>query len=274
MSSDNCPLVSVVIPAYNAEKHIQEAVDSALMQSYSNLEVIVIDDGSIDKTLEVLTTYSDNEKVTTLHHENHKNLGVSQTRRLGVNQSRGEYIAFLDADDTFHNDKIKIQIDALERNPDAVLCHTAINVISEVEDCPSFEGNFNWSRSFQKYFYHNKNYFLKSNRICNSSVVVRADVIKNTPFSVPQLFQYEDWLTWILLADKGSFLYLPQKSINYRYHLQSSTFRVIKEHLIETFSRLELYLCVMAKSNKIKIRYRALMEIKSSLFTLYKIYRG
>lgn len=97
----NKPLVSVIIPAYNAGKYIEMAVNSALNQSYPNIEVVVINDGSTDNTLDVLYQFSSIVVIST------ENKGVSTARNMGIEASKGEYISFLDADDELDQNAIE-----------------------------------------------------------------------------------------------------------------------------------------------------------------------
>ncbi len=96
----NKPLVSVIIPAYNAEKYIEIAVNSVLKQSYPNIEIIVINDGSTDNTLDVLSRFPNIVVIST------ENKGVSNARNMGIEASKGEYISFLDADDELDQNAI------------------------------------------------------------------------------------------------------------------------------------------------------------------------
>ena len=92
--------VSVIIPAYNAEKYIEDALNSVLKSKYKNIEVIVINDGSTDRTADILNEYS--EKESRLLIINEKNAGVSKARNKGIRRARGNFIFFLDADDTIN----------------------------------------------------------------------------------------------------------------------------------------------------------------------------
>ena len=115
------PLISVVIPVYNGEKYIKQAVDSVFAQEVP-LELLVIDDGSTDKTEEVLSAYSGRKDFRYI--KNEKNMGAAGSRNRGVCEAGGKYIAFLDADDWWAEGKLKTQLDTLEKTG-AVLCSTA-----------------------------------------------------------------------------------------------------------------------------------------------------
>ncbi|MCP3901959.1 MAG: glycosyltransferase family 2 protein, partial [Desulfobacteraceae bacterium] len=113
------PLVSAIIPTFNRGWIISEAVESILDQDYPNIETIIIDDGSTDDTYKKLFPYLD--RITYIKQENK---GVSAARNLGINNSTGKFIAFLDSDDLWTKEKISCQIDFFKNNPDAMICQT------------------------------------------------------------------------------------------------------------------------------------------------------
>ncbi len=113
---NDAPLVSVVIPAYNCARLLGRAIESALGQTYPNLECIVVDDGSTDGTPEVVTSFGD--RVLALRQ---RNAGASAARNAGIAAARGRYIAFLDADDYWLDTKITNQIEVFRRHPELVL---------------------------------------------------------------------------------------------------------------------------------------------------------
>jgi glycosyltransferase involved in cell wall biosynthesis len=109
-------LVSVIIPLYNNEAYINECLDSVLAQTYKNIEIIVIDDFSSDQSMTIIKSYPEYNSIRLF--QNLKNLGVSSTRNRGIKEAKGEFIAFLDSDDTWLPEKIKIQMEFLEQNPE------------------------------------------------------------------------------------------------------------------------------------------------------------
>ncbi len=134
-------LVSVVIPNYNYAHYLREAIDSVLAQTYPEIEVIVVDDGSSDTSREVLTGYGDGVK--TVFQENQ---GVSAARNNGVAASSGEFVAFLDADDSWLPSKIERQVERFRSNPALGLIHVAVNEVdadgnSLLERYEGLEGN-------------------------------------------------------------------------------------------------------------------------------------
>jgi len=117
------PLVSVVIPNYNCGRYLSAAVDSVLSQTYANLEVIVVDDGSTDQSESVLRSYED--RIRWLRQPNR---GVSAARNLGIQESHGELVAFLDGDDLWRRDKLERQVPVFE-NPSVGLVYCGLEQI-------------------------------------------------------------------------------------------------------------------------------------------------
>lgn len=272
MYMNSMPLVTVIIPCFNAEKYIHTTIESVLKQTYKNIEIIVIDDGSSDKTLDILKQYSIDGLLTLLTHPNNENKGVGFTRRLGINAARGEYLAFLDADDYFEPAKIEAQIELLDKNKDVVLCHTAINLIKDVETNHDFEGWFNYTDKISTYNLQDTDIYLKSNNISNSSVVIRADVIKQINFESKQLFQFEDWVTWTLASEYGQFIFTPQRLTNYRYHDASATSYTLNNRFKLLYSYLEYYLTLLSKTQNVITKEQCIDYVTGILNELYHEY--
>ena len=132
MQSD--PLVSVVIPTFNRAHYVADAIDSCLAQTYGNLEIIVVDDGSTDGTEDALReNYGD--RIRLLAQDNQ---GPGIARNRGIAAARGEYIHFLDADDRLHHEKIRIAVDAFRRHPDIAVIYTYYQFVTS-DGCTSIE---------------------------------------------------------------------------------------------------------------------------------------
>jgi glycosyltransferase involved in cell wall biosynthesis len=108
--------VTVIIPSYNREKYICETIDSALSQTYENIEIVVVDDGSTDRSREILEGYGN--RILLLEHEGRSNRGQASAINLAMRSARGKYVAILDSDDIWTVDKIEKQVDYLERHPE------------------------------------------------------------------------------------------------------------------------------------------------------------
>ena len=111
--------ISVIIPTYNRAHLIQRAIDSVLNQTYPVNQLIVVNDGSTDKTQETLSKYKPNVKTITIN-----NNGVSYARNVGIKEAHGDWIAFLDSDDEWKQTKLAKQVIAIQSTPNTVFCHT------------------------------------------------------------------------------------------------------------------------------------------------------
>lgn len=124
------PKVSVIIPIYNAEKFISETIESVMAQTYPDWEIIAVDDGSTDKTPEILKEYK-KKLPKKLHVITQKNSGVSIARNTGVSDAKGEYIAFLDHDDLWLPEKLEKQVKVLDSNKELGLLYSDSYMIDE-----------------------------------------------------------------------------------------------------------------------------------------------
>lgn len=118
------PRVSVVIPAFNAEKFLGQAIESAMAQTYRDHEIIVVNDGSTDDTQAIINRYAG--RVCGLAQ---RNAGLAAARNTGAAAATGTYLAFLDADDTFKSDKLSLQVAAMDSNPDLALVASGLDVV-------------------------------------------------------------------------------------------------------------------------------------------------
>lgn len=114
------PLISIIVPIYNSEKYIKECIESIINQTYSNIEIILLNDGSTDRSLEICNIYSQKDK--RINVINKKNTGVSDTRNIGIKYSNGQYIMFIDSDDWIDLDTCEIAIkNAIKNDSDIVM---------------------------------------------------------------------------------------------------------------------------------------------------------
>jgi len=147
------PLISVIIPAYNCSRLIPNAIESVLGQTYNNLECIVVDDGSVDNTAEIILNYKD--KIKYIYQNNG---GVSKARNTGIKNSIGEYIAFLDADDVWNKNKLEIQMKVINdcKNINMIFSSFKNTKNNKVVENKSYKDTFNF---FKEYNYEMENIF-------------------------------------------------------------------------------------------------------------------
>jgi teichuronic acid biosynthesis glycosyltransferase TuaG len=138
------PLVSIIMPVYNAERFLQQAIDSVLGQSYKNWELIIVDDGSTDGSSTIIGRYQNNQRILVY---GQKNLGVSAARNIGLMNMRGDYFCFLDADDTLPQRSIEARLEVFHANVSLTFVDGAVAFIDSQTSkeirlyVPDFFGN-------------------------------------------------------------------------------------------------------------------------------------
>lgn len=186
---ESIPLISVIMPAYNAEAYIEQAVASVFSQEVP-LELLVIDDRSTDSTVEILKAYEGREDFRLI--SGSKKLGAAGARNLGIQEARGEYIAFLDADDWWEDGKLAAQLEILQ-STGCVLCCTGRDLMNP-------DGSFTGKYIPVKPVITCRNLLLHNSINC-SSVVVRKEAILKFPMEHAE-DSHEDYLSWLRILDK------------------------------------------------------------------------
>jgi glycosyltransferase involved in cell wall biosynthesis len=161
------PKVSIIVPTYNRAEYIGKAIDSVFSQTYKHLEIIVIDDGSTDGTGQVLKKYGDGDKVRYLYLDH---VGVSEARNRGLQESSGEYIAFLDSDDVWLPVKIEKQLEVFRVNPEVGLVCSRAEVINE-------NGEFVGEHKPELYAGSSLKDLITHNFIVFSSVIIKKSIL-------------------------------------------------------------------------------------------------
>ena len=136
------PKVTVIIIFLNQQKYLTQAVESVFTQTWRDWELLFVDDGSTDRSSEIALQFEErfSGRIKYLDHTGHANLGMSTSRNLGIAHARGEYIAFLDADDIWPAYKLERQVEILDRYPDAVLTFGRLRFFSDEPDIPIPDG--------------------------------------------------------------------------------------------------------------------------------------
>jgi glycosyltransferase involved in cell wall biosynthesis len=277
--------VSVVIPLYNTEKYVAECIGSVLDQTLRDLEVLVVDDGSQDRSAEIVKEIARrDDRVRLLRHPGGVNLGVSRTRRLGITEASGEYIAYLDADDAFEPTKLERQVSLMKAHPACLLCHTGVNVMTiPLEDKASSslleaQAKFFfdvWNRfqpEITEYSFLDRQDALRANLVCNSSALTVAAAVRSAAVATRQVFQSEDFVQWILLAAKGPFIYTPERLTRYRVHSASSSYPIAKEYLRYFYSLIEMLLTLHVLTDNPGLRASAESELLCTLAHIRNAY--
>lgn len=210
------PKVSVIIPTFNRASYVCEAIDSVLAQTYQDLEIIVVDDGSTDDTLPVLETYG--ERLRLLRQ---KNSGPAVARNRGIFAARGEYIAFLDSDDLWVPSKLEKQVAVLDSEPEIGLVYTDCFKGKSLEDITNGSGGCyaEWAPQSGDIF----GQLTRLNLVATPSVLVRFAVLRRVGIFDPLLRRGEDYDLWLRIAHVTKARFLPDVLCLIRQHDSRTT---------------------------------------------------
>jgi glycosyltransferase involved in cell wall biosynthesis len=246
----HAPKFSVIIPCYNQGRYLDEAIASVLAQTYQDLEIIVIDDGSTEpETIEVLQNYQQ-PKTRIIRTDNQ---GVAQARNLGISQSRGTYILPLDADDKIGNSYLEKAITLLESNQKLGI------VYCEAEYFGDRQGTW----PLPEYKFPD---ILVDNVIFCSGLFRKSDWETVGGYKSNLIYGWEDHDFWLSLIELGCEVYrIPEVLFFYRQKADSMSRRMTKEHYIYSYTQLfhnhpQLY------SQNIKAIFSALVTLKVDIF--------
>ena len=206
-------LISVIIPAYNAERTLRQTIESIQNQTFSNIEIIVINDGSTDRTLDVLADISD-QRLKVFSYENG---GVCAARNRGVSYAAGDFISFVDADDLWTSDKLEAQFNALKAHPDADVVYSWTYFFYEqtgetISGHPTFFEGDVYTALLQENF-------LSS----GSNILVRKERINQIGGFDPTFPHCADWDFYLRLSAQCKFALVPKHQVIYRQSTTSMT---------------------------------------------------
>jgi glycosyltransferase involved in cell wall biosynthesis len=203
------PLISVIIPTYNRAAFIKRSVNSVVKQSYKNIEIIVVDDGSTDNTENLIKNVRD-KRIKYIKHTENK--GVSHARNTGIKIARGEYISFLDSDDEIYPKKIETQYKKLHVLPNTyglIYCGHRIFINSTNEYVEDFLG--------QKYD-NIKEILLKRCLFAVHAPLIRKMCFEKCGLFDESLVECEDWDMWIRLSQHYKFTVIPDALVKFYIH--------------------------------------------------------
>ncbi len=216
----NTPLVSVLICAYNVEKYIEECINAVINQTYKNLEIIVVNDGSSDSTLSKLHSLSEKDSRIKIIN-NSKNLGFISSLNIGIEYVSGDYVARTDADDITKPDWIEKILGCLEKEKHIIAMGSYIQVLSEQGNGSNLSNYYEDGQIWKNPTEH-KDIFeqmLFRNPIHNNSMVVRSSVFNQYGLRFDSSYKHtEDYKFWLDVSRLGYLANYPEPLVYYRFH--------------------------------------------------------
>ena len=199
------PKVTVLMPVYNAEFYIKEAVDSILKQTFDDFEFLIFNDGSTDSSADIVRSYND-QRITFF--DSKQNKGYVHYLNYGIEIAKGEYIARMDADDISHPMRLKKQVDFMDRNPEIGVCGTWFRIIGSnyTVKHPTDDTKIRLS-------------LLKDSAIGHPTVILKTDLLRKHGLQYDASFvPAEDYLFWVNLSQYCKLANLPEVLLQYRVH--------------------------------------------------------
>jgi len=258
------PLVTVLMPVYNAAKYLKDAINSILEQTYSNFEFIIIDDGSTDESLDIIKSF--NDKRIKLF-ENGNNIKLIATLNKGIDLAQGKYIARMDADDISLPERFEKQINFMENNPNVGLCGTYIRAIGIEKNYDVHFKTTNEEIKFKLFF---------DTHFPHPAATIRTDVLRKNNLKFDNNYLHaEDFAFWNKLADYTELAIIPEILVMKRSHIEqvSYKFTAIQAQISSKIRReLIAKLGIIANDEEINNYDRLLLddlpENKEDLFLL------
>ena len=206
--NNSSPLISVIMPVYNAEKFLKPAIESILNQTFSDFELIIIDDNSNDKTADIIKSYNDNR---IKHIVNPNRIGFTNSLNQGLKIAQGDYIARMDADDISDPERFSKEIEFLENNPDIGVCGSWMKIIDENGkiinkiQLPVGSNVIAWRLYF-------------NNCVAHPSVILRRKVIDRVNYYNSDFVVAEDYDLWNRIIKISKIENIPEYLLKYRIH--------------------------------------------------------
>jgi len=206
MSNGNQPLVSIVIATHNYGQYIEQAVESVIKQTFTDWELVIIDDGSTDNTKENLSSLLKDKRITYFWQEN---LGQPKAKNRGIQLAKGEFIAFLDADDAWLPEKLEKQLPVFDKDLEIGITYTGLQIMNEngqlgeIRQCKKLKGNV-----FKESLYQTIPPF--------SSTIVRKTVLKEVGLFNEHIPLAIDFELWLRVSMRYQFNYIDEPLLFYR----------------------------------------------------------
>jgi glycosyltransferase involved in cell wall biosynthesis len=210
------PMVTVLMPVYNSERFLKQAVQSVLSQTFTDFELLIINDGSTDASVSIIQSFDD-PRIRLIHNE--RNIGVIGTLNKGVALANGKYIARMDADDYSLPIRLEKQVRYLERNPEvAVVATHIIQINAGDEELGHWDDDIQNTKPYQIF-----KTLAKTNCIAHPTVMMRTDILRSYGYHEQQKGS-EDWDLWMRLVSDGHRIdKLTEFLLRYRLHTASVT---------------------------------------------------
>jgi len=266
--------ISIITASYNYEKYIKETIESVLNQTYSDWELIIVDDGSSDNSLEVIKSFVNKDnRIKLFAHENNQNKGLKETILLGIKKSESEWIAFLESDDLWREDYLEKKVEIIKQYPGVALVFNDIEMFGDETRIKFLKKPFEKNHKYLTTKTYPRNMFKDlrdSNRILTfSCLLANKEILMNTDFNTP-VDKLLDWWLYIHMAYDNEFYYIPEKLTKWRIHCDSYiNNRNTRFYAVNAAAYIDIY--KKTKPNK-KLMLLIILLITILIFKIPRLY--
>lgn len=248
--------ISVIMPVYNGEKYLNEAIDSIIYQTFRDFELIIIDDASTDNTSNIIKSYNDDRIVFI---KNNENLGIAKTLNKGIEIAKGKYIARMDADDISYKHRLDIQYKFMEDNTEVGMCGSSVEMFSEkdnnikLHECPTNYEEIKVLQIFNTAFAH-------------PTVMIRKNILDKYNLRYDEFYEgMEDYELWTRMSKITKLSNIEEALLKYRIHsnqitkkisdIQYERMKLLKERILmnlsSDFTKEDAEILLMYSTNEI-----------------------
>ena len=220
-------LVSVLIPTYNSAEFIKDCVESIINQTYKNIEIIIVDDASTDKTFDILKRLAKQDKRIRLF-QNRTNLGITDNMNNGIYKCNGKYIAILDGDDWAYPYRIEEQVKVMENKQDIVLCSGYMDICNEQLELQT-------TRTYPLKDKDIRRAMVKYDPISHTSSIWRREALLKTTLYSKNFPICRDYDLIVRISEFGKYANIPKPLIKYRVRNNSETGKRIRQTQMYSF---------------------------------------
>ncbi|MGN1125369.1 MAG: glycosyltransferase family 2 protein [Candidatus Gastranaerophilaceae bacterium] len=260
-------MISIITASYNYSKYISETIKSVQTQTYSDWELIVVDDASTDNSVEIIRSFCDDKRIKLICHD--KNKGLSKVIQTGLKYAKGEWIAFLESDDVWNKNALLERIQVIKNNPQVGIIFNDIEEFGDKNSVLAIKNNLENYRKKISNLSFPRNIFYDINvdnlLLTFSAVMIKQKFLENCPLNSP-IDALLDWWIFIHVSFKNEAFYINKKLTKWRQHSDSYLYK--KNNKTHRSVNIEAYIDVW-KKEKLGIKFLPFI-LKTTILTAYK----
>lgn len=263
-------MISIITTSYNYGKYISETIKSIQAQSYSDWELIIVDDSSEDNSVEIIKSFCKDKRIKLICHD--KNKGLTQSVKTGLKYAKGEWIAFLESDDLWRENTLKERVRAIKNNPQVGIIFNDVEEFGDDNTILAVKNNLDKNRvkisklNFPKNIFYDLN--IENFLLTFSAVMIKKEILDDCPLDTP-IDALLDWWIFIHISFNNEAFYINKKLTKWRQHKNSYLFRRKKPNFQSV--NLEAYLDVW-RTQKLGLKFLP-FYLKTILLTAIKRFK-